>query len=122
MKLNNSRIVNSTAVLFSVVFLTACTSQPLHRSGEVSSSPEVGFENVLPADVNEILAGNQQDLSLLISSGSLQGKNLTAGATYFAASGRFCRKVVISDDLSKERFVACTDPESTRWELISVAI
>ncbi|MBN1008300.1 DVU3141 family protein [Amphritea pacifica] len=77
--------------------------------------------NVLPQEVGQVLTDNSQDLSLAIPSGMFQGKNLMANATYFAASGRSCRKVVISDNLSQRHYLACTVKDS-RWELIPVTL
>ncbi|WP_428033901.1 DVU3141 family protein [Amphritea sp.] len=77
--------------------------------------------NVLPQDVSQVLTDNSQDLSLAIPTGMYQGKNLMANATYFAASGRSCRRVVISDNLSQRNYLACT-VDDTQWELIPVTI
>ncbi|WP_232848887.1 DVU3141 family protein [Amphritea pacifica] len=44
-----------------------------------------------------------------------------ANATYFAASGRSCRRVVISDNLSQRHYLACT-VNDTLWELIPATI
>jgi hypothetical protein len=120
MKLNTARIVNSVVALFLVTFLSACTPQAMHKAGS-GDSFQTSINNVLSRDVSQVLMDNSQDLSLVIPSGMFQGKNLMANATYFAASGRSCRKVVISDNLSQRHYLACTINDA-RWELIPATI
>ncbi|WP_290702981.1 hypothetical protein [Amphritea sp.] len=121
MKLNTSRIVNSIVLFFLVTFLAACTSQPKHSSGTDSLALTFAADSTLLEEVSEILTSNSEELSFLIPSGPRQGKALTAEVTYFAASGRFCRKVEIRDSLSKELYIACK-ADAAMWELTPVAI
>ncbi|WP_261845142.1 DVU3141 family protein [Aliamphritea ceti] len=78
-------------------------------------------DNILPIDVSEILTTTSQDMSIVISSGSMEGQTLIVGPTYFAASGRFCRKADIDDNLQGERYVACRS-ESGHWVLTRATI
>jgi hypothetical protein len=121
MKFNTSRLVNATVLFFLASYLTACSSQSMQLSGTSSSALKIAADSSLLKEVSEILTGNSGDVSFLIPSGPRQGKKLTAGKTYFAASGRFCRKILIRDDFSQERYVAC-NAEPARWELIPVAM
>ncbi|SEQ95504.1 common-antigen outer membrane protein [Amphritea atlantica] len=121
MKLSTARIVNSVVVLFLVTFLSACTPQAMHKAGPGDSFQTSVDNNVLPRDVSQILSDNSQDFSLTIPAGMFQGGNLMANATYFAASGRSCRRVVISDNLSQRHYLACT-VNDTQWELIPVTL
>lgn len=117
MALNVSQIVKPVAVIISMLFLAACSSQ----STQSSSMQRSGAESVLPVEINELLTANSQDVSVVISSGLNKNRNLTASATYFAASGRFCRKIVISDDLADEQYIACS-AEARGWELVRIII
>lgn len=117
MKLNTSRIVSSTVVLF----LTACSTQPVEFANTAAPllNPDAAY--LLSADVSQTLSASMLDVALLIPAGLNQGKHLAAGPTYFAASGRLCRKVVLSDHDVKKNHIACKT-KSTIWELKRAAI
>ncbi len=121
MKPNTTRLVNTAYAFLLVTFLTACASQSRQEVGVESFLPNIEMDNVLPAEVNEVLSTTSQELSIAISSGSMQGKSLVAGPVYFSASGRFCRKAHIVDSLLEERYVACR-MDSGSWVLIRAVI
>ncbi|MGB0467924.1 MAG: hypothetical protein ACPGF7_10420 [Pontibacterium sp.] len=120
MKLSSIRLVNLTAVFFVASFLAACTSQPVLKTEPKSSLVISVDSRLLPALVGESLTENLQAVSLLVSSGQYQGKTLTAEAAYFAASGRSCRKVLISDQLTNKAYIACQSGKAG-WVLVRSA-
>lgn len=121
MKQNTTRLINAATLCLLVTFLTACSSQSMQAFGIKNSVVNVDAENILPPEVSDMLTSTPQDISILISSGSMQGKTLMVGPTYFAASGRVCRKANISESLLAERYVAC-QAESGHWILTQSAI
>lgn len=121
MKLNTPCILSATVVLVLVSILTACSTQPMQFSGSEASELTTRAVNVLPVEINQTLTANSQDFSVLISSGLNKNRNLTASATYFAASGRFCRKLAISDDVTDEQYIACS-AKAAEWEIVRINI
>lgn len=121
MKLNISRIVSSATMFFLVFSLTACSTQSMQVAGTKTHLLKFKENNVLPVEVSELLTGSAHDVSLLLLSGPNQGRNMTAGTTYFAASGRLCRKVVLIGQGAPENYIACK-LEPAAWKLIRTAI
>lgn len=122
MKLNTTSIVKTASVFFLVSLLAACSSQSVKLTQADSSlfmSTNTG--SALPVEVSGILTESPQDLLLVIPSGPLMGKSLSVGSTYFAASGRQCRKADLIDRNTEERYVACLS-ESGKWVLIQASI
>ncbi|WP_372600080.1 hypothetical protein [Amphritea sp.] len=117
MKVSNARLVNTSALFFVVLFLSACSMQSVTQLQNKSASVMSPDSDVLPEKVGSLLTENNQDISITIPSGIYQDKTLIAGMTYFAASGRLCRQVVISDQSTKEKHIACRS-EATRWQLV----
>lgn len=116
-KVSNGRLFNSAAVFFVVSLLSACSSLPMTQSQNHVSSVMPAASSVLPAQVSDLLTENEQNVSVAILSGAYQDKTLIAGSAYFAASGRLCRKVLISDQMTKEKHVACKSDASS-WTLV----
>lgn len=117
MKVSNTRSVNASALFFVVSFLSACSMQPMTQSQNQFSSVMPAYSDALPEQVSSLLTENKQDVSITIPSGIYQDKTLVAGTTYFAASGRLCRQVLISDQSTKEKHIACRS-EAASWQLI----
>lgn len=117
MKVSNTLLVKASALFFVVSFLSACSMQPMTQEQNQSSSVMPAYSNALPEQISSLLTENTQDVSITIPSGIYQDKALVAGATYFAASGRLCRQVVISDQSTKENYVACRS-ETASWTLV----
>lgn len=121
MKVSNTRLVNLTALFFVVLFLSACSMQPMTQSPKLLTSDMPAYSVALPVQVSRFLTENKQDASITIPSGLYRDKTLVAGSTYFAASGRQCRKVVISDQSTKETHIACRS-ETASWQLVRAVI
>ncbi|BBB25103.1 hypothetical protein [Amphritea japonica] len=121
MKLNTYGMFPAVVAIIFVSFLTACSTQTMQLSGANNhlSSPKEG--SVLPVDVSALLTDSMRDVSLLLSSGPNQGRNMTAGIPYFAASGRLCRKVVLIGEGVVDNYIACKI-ESTVWILRQAVI
>lgn len=117
MKVSNTRLVNLSALFFVVSFLSACSMQPMTQSQYQLSSDMAVYNVALPVQVSRLLTENKQDVSVTIASGIYQDKTLEAERTYFAASGRPCRKVVISDHATKEKHIACRS-DVANWQLV----
>lgn len=115
MVLNVSHIVRPVAVFILMLFLGACSIQSTQSTETETSLFTSSTDNELPVEIHELLTANSQDVSALIPSGLNEKRHLTASNTYFAASGRYCRKVVISDDLADEQYVACS-VKADEWE------
>ena len=121
MKVSNTLLVKASALFFVVSFLSACSMQPMTQSQNQSSSAIPIYNDALPELVSSLLTENTQDVSITIPSGIYQDKTLMAGPTYFAASGRMCRQVLISDKEIKEKHIACRS-ELASWQLIRFVI
>lgn len=121
MKVSSARLVNTSALFFVVLFLSACSMQSVTQLQNKSASVMSPDSDVLPEKVDSLLTENNQDISITIPSGIYQDKTLIAGSTYFAASGRQCRKVVISDQSTKETHIACRS-ETANWQLVRAVI
>lgn len=117
MNLSNTRLVNTSALIFFVSLLSACSTQSMTQSQTQLSSGSPAYSESLPEKVRNVLTKNKQDVSITIPSGIYQDKTLVAGPTYFAASGRLCREVLISDQTTKEKHIACRSGVAS-WQLV----
>jgi len=109
------KIVLLVANALFVMVLAGCSMLDVQRVTAVVS-PAASDSSPLPAAVNDALTAQSADLSVAIDQGPYAGRILIAEPSYFAASGRTCRRVTVESDEQTQPFVACL--QGDQWQLV----
>ncbi len=117
MNIRKERCVFFGVVVFLAAFLGGCSSTGNVQSAAMVSSPAQADARMLPASVGTSLSENRGDFSITVDDGYLQGQTLIAAPAYLAASGRYCRTVLINSHTANEKYTACRQSDAL-WVLV----
>lgn len=117
MNIRKEHCVFFGVVVFLAAFVGGCSSTGRVQSVAMLTSPTQADAQMLPAHIGTSLSENQGDFSITVDNGYLQGKTLIAAPVYLAASGRYCRTVLINSHTANEKYTACRQSDAL-WVLV----
>lgn len=105
-------------LLFATV-LAGCAGQIINKTGITAAVPDDAV-SLLPVYISDVLSAQSGDLVLPVEQGRFSGTTLIAEGSYFAASGRTCRRVFFEGGGDEQRYIACQQDGS--WQLVRSVI